>query len=100
MYLPSRDQLGHPIMIPLVSCCHLLALRSKSVCLSVSEVWAFMYRPSGDQWGENMRSEPTTFDSRFVFRSRMKIPPALSCSAGGNAPKARESPSGDQLGSP
>src|SRR6516162_7241295 len=100
MYLPSRDQLGYPMTRPLVSSCHPWVLKSKRVCLRTSEVWAFMYRPSGDQWGENMRSEPTTLESRFVFKSRMKIPPALSGSESGNAPNARESPSGDQLGSP
>src|SRR6516162_5129109 len=99
MYLLSRDQLGYP-KTPLFNSCHFWVLKSKSVSLKLSGVWASMYRPSGDQRGKDTRSEPATFDSRFVFRLRMKIPPVLSGSAKGIVPKARESPSGDQLGSP
>ena len=58
-----------------------------------------MKRPSGDQRGDHIPSEPGSAEIWFVFRSTtwMDSSPAVSFPP---APKASDAPSGDQDGSP
>src|SRR4051812_724324 len=101
MNLLSLDQDGYP-SVPSVSlrtssdhCCD---SKSKIFRLVASSAIAAMYRPSGDQRGEYMPSDPATTASWWVARSRMRTLPFRW--KGPAVVKTILLPSGDQFGSP
>src|SRR5579862_5688882 len=101
MYCPSCDQLGYPIGM-LASSCQRRAATSKSISLSESSVRAAMYRPSGDQRGENNCSEDGRGEIFPDSTSTIAMPRLCAtgvCLSVGSSVKTMDLPSADHVGS-
>src|SRR5436305_15034478 len=95
MYSLSRDQLCR--VDPILACSfHFWVLKSNNSRRSPCSERAEIYRPTGDQRGDTMPSEPGTPDSRPVFNSSIC---RTGLSADPSGPMSTEFPSGDQVGS-
>src|SRR6516165_2350490 len=102
MYLSSLDQCGNAAT-NLASWRHCCVCKSKSINVLMSSVEAEIYLPLGDQLAERSPFEPGTTGTCLLRTStRLMTIACRACGSelGGKRPKIKESPSGDQLGSP